>query len=91
VATQAELDALVHQAAIDAANVYEQVSLPTMLVPNHGNRDIIELTHAGLGLSADFSEQTWSMDLKPGGTMSHGLRRVVNIDQSLLGDPDADQ
>lgn len=87
VATQAELDALVKQAAIDAANVYEHISLPTMLVPFHEDRTVVALTHTGLGISASYTEAAWSMALQAGGTMTHDLRHVVNIDASLLGDP----
>lgn len=88
VATQAQLDQLVKQAAIDAANVYEHIVFNTLPMPNHGDRDTIMLTHNVLGISDVYQEMKWSMELKPGGTMMHDVRRVVNIDQSLLGDPD---
>ena len=89
VATQAELDALAHQAAVSAANVYETLSYSTMPMPNHGERDGILFTHNGLGVSARYTEHKWGLTLSAGSMMTHEMRRVVNIDSSLFGDPDA--
>ena len=88
VASQSELDALAKQAAIGAANVYETVNISTMINPLHGNRDIVFLEHPKLGLSDKFMEFGWSIEMKAGGTMTHQLRRVVNLDAALVGDPD---
>lgn len=81
-ADQAALDAQVRQAAVEASQVYETVSLPTVLMPFHGDRDILTLRHAALGISADYSETAWDLDLKSGGQMSHSIRRVVDVDPS---------
>jgi len=77
---QAALDAVARKAAVDASQVYETVSLPTVLMPFHQDRDIVTVQHDGLGVSEDFLETSWSMDLKIDGTMTHGLRSVVTVD-----------
>jgi len=88
VATQAELDALVKRAALNAANVYQSVEFTTPVMPIHENRDVLWLTHDGLDLSGKFAEVSWKMDLKAGGSMTHTVRHVVNLDASLVGTPD---
>lgn len=90
VATQSALDALARRKAQGFANIYEYVSLPTMIVPIHENRDTLYVSHDTLGVQGKFVETAWSIEMKAGGRMGHLLRRVVNIDASLLGDPDAD-
>lgn len=55
--------------------VGERFSVQTALLPGFGVDDVIAL-HYG-DLSAICIERAWSMELKPGGTMSHELERVV--------------
>lgn len=90
VATQAELNALVKRAAVNAANVYLQVPFTSPIMPIHENRDILTVTHSGLGLSGNFTETDWKMDLIAGGQMTHTVRQVVNLDASLVGSPAPD-
>ena len=89
VATQAELNALVKRAAINAANVYKTASFSTPLMPIHENRDILALTHTGLGLSGQFVETDWKITLSAGAAMTHNVRQLVNLDAALIGTPDA--
>jgi hypothetical protein len=86
-ATQSELDGLVRKAAINASNVYEHVKIETMINPMHSNRDIIELYVTDMGLADFFTEMSWEIDFKAGGIMKHDLRRLVNLNPSILGDP----
>jgi hypothetical protein len=88
VATQAELDAICKQTAIGAANVYETVSFSTMINPLHSNADVMSLVHPTMGISAKYMETGWSIEFKPGGTMTHTAQRVINLDAALVGDPD---
>ncbi len=88
-ATQAELDGLVRRAAIDASNIYEHVNIETMINPMHSNRDIVQLTHPGLGIDDLFTEVSWEIDMQAGGIMKHDLRRLINLNKNVVGDPDA--
>jgi hypothetical protein len=65
--------------AFEASQVYESVEFETALMPFHGHADVYRLDIDGLGLDAKFSEQSWSMDLAPGGRMKHTARRIVNL------------
>lgn len=91
VATKVELDALVRRAAVNAANVYRSVTWSSPVMPIHENRDVLEITHQGLGLAGRFTETDWKLDLKAGGLMTHTVRQVVNLDGALIGTPDATQ
>ena len=76
---QTVLEALVERMAFEASQVYEEVELSTMLMPMHSHLDVVTLRHTALSISAKFSELSWSMELKAGGSMRHQLRRVVSI------------
>lgn len=89
VAGQNELDSIAKRLAVNAANIYEQVDLQTMINPMHGNRDIVKLTHPGTGIDDVYVETKWSIEMKPGGTMAHTLQRLINLDSSVIGAPDA--
>lgn len=79
VADQTTLDAKVARLAFEASQVYETVKLNTLLMPMHGNGDILNVNVPGLTVGAKYSEQSWSMPLEAGGIMSHSIRRVVSV------------
>lgn len=74
---QATLDAKVLQMAQQASQVYSDVTFETGLMPFHETGDVFTLD-VGAG-PVRYREHQWSMDLKPGGKMSHTFRRVVAI------------
>ncbi|MGY5534258.1 LamG domain-containing protein [Streptomyces sp. C-3] len=78
---QTTLDTAARNAAYDASQVYEQISFSTGLMPIHSNADVYTLTYSDLGISAKYAEQSWSMTLEAGATMTHTCRRTVRLDQ----------
>lgn len=78
-ADQATLDARVQRLASEASQVYTAVDFDTGIVADHGDADVIDFIHDGLGISARYVEHTWSMQLKAGAEMRHRIRRVVTV------------
>jgi len=78
-ADQAALDAKVQRIAFEASQIYQQVEFRTAIMPMHSDFDVFTLEYTDLGISAKFSEVSWSMDLKVGAEMTHRIRRVVEI------------
>lgn len=78
-ADQASLDAKAQRLAFEASQVYETVNFETALMPIHSDSDVYTLEFTALGLSAKYSEHSWSMDLMAGGKHKHQIRRVVSI------------
>lgn len=78
-ADQATLDAKVQRLAFEASQVYTSVEFDTGIVADHGDADVIDFIHEGLGISARYVEHTWSFDLKAGAEMRHRIRRVVTV------------
>jgi hypothetical protein len=76
---QATLDAYVHRQATLASQVYEIVPFSTGLMPFHGDSDTLQLMHSTLGVSALYSETSWSMQLRAGGAMQHSVQRMVTV------------
>ena len=76
---QATLDAKVQRAAFEASQVYEGVELETAIMPMHSDADMITLKFSTLGISANYSEVSWSFDLAAGCRMRHTVRKVVSI------------
>lgn len=78
-ADQATLDALTQKQAHDDSQIYETIGFTTALMPFHSNADILGIVVGGLGLgSVKFEELTFSLELKPGATMSHTVRRSIS-------------
>lgn len=78
-ADQLTLDAKAARLAFESSQVYEVVQFSTALMPMHGNADVYTLTLPELAIGAKYSEHEWSMSLDAGATMSHKVRRVVNV------------
>lgn len=73
--SQEALQAYVDNLRDSSLYVGERFSVQTALLPGFGVEDVIAL-HYG-DLSTVCIERAWTMELKPGGTMSHELERVV--------------
>jgi hypothetical protein len=78
-ADQLTLDAQAARLAFEASQVYESIEFDTALMPIHQNADVFEVEVDGLAVDSKFSEQSWSMSLKNGATMSHKVRKVVSV------------
>jgi hypothetical protein len=76
---QLTLDAQAQRLAFEASQVYESIEFDTAIMPIHQNGDVYDLTVDGLAINGKYSEQTWSMQLKNGATMSHKARKVVSV------------
>lgn len=79
IASQAALNAYTNRLLFDSMTTGEVISVSTALLPDFGVGDVTAL-HYG-DLAAICIERGWTMELKPGGTMTHRLERVVlNLD-----------
>lgn len=78
-ADQTSLDAIVARAAYEASQVYEQATFYSGIMPMHGEHDCLTFVFSALGLSAKYTESSWSFELKAGARMTHNVRRVVSI------------
>ena len=79
IASQEELQMYADRMVTDSLLKGEVLSVTTCLLPGYGVGDIVALRYGGI--SSICKEKRWSMDLKPGGRMSHTLERVVlNLD-----------
>jgi hypothetical protein len=78
-ADQESLDAKVNRLAFEASQIYEQVDFETAIMPFHSHSDVFTLELSDLGISAKYSEVSWSFDLKAGGKHRHRIRRVVSV------------
>lgn len=86
-ATQEALDTLVRQAAHEASQVYREITLLTLTMPEHGENNIIDLTLTDLGIGASdsgpeaYEEIGWTMAIDENGqAMTHTIRKIVNVD-----------
>jgi len=48
-------------------------------MPMHDIDDVLQIEYSVLGIKAKYSETKWSFPLKAGGTMTHELRRTINV------------
>lgn len=76
---QVSLDAKVQRLAFEASQVYEQTNFETAIMPMHSENDVVTLTFSVLGISAKYSEVSWTYDLVAGARMKHQIRRVVDV------------
>ncbi|MBM6648998.1 hypothetical protein [Bacillus sp. RIT 809] len=79
IADQAALDAHAKRVAENASQVFGKSRFVTALMPMHDYNDIIHLKYSRLGINDKFTETAWTMQLEAGGTMSHEIRKVVNV------------
>lgn len=82
--TQDLLDQAVRKAAHTDSQIFREVGISTLTMPEHGEADIVNLTLSSLGINAEnFEEVGWEMcpDLN-GQAMTHTLRKVVDVDNT---------
>lgn len=80
---QDSLNAKVLRIAQEASQVFGEVEFTTALMPVHGENTVLTLQHDPLGVTDDYSEITWSMELTPGGAMNHTARRTVVLNGTI--------
>ena len=79
IATQAELQLYADRMVTDSLLKGETFGLSTCLLPGYGVGDIVVLRYGDIYSLC--KERRWTMELRPGGLMSHTLERVVmNLD-----------
>jgi hypothetical protein len=76
---QTTLEDRAENMADQASQVYEKVSMTTAIMPFHSNNDILALRYSTLAIADKYSETKWSFDLDPQATMTHEIRRQVQI------------
>lgn len=77
VAGQIELDNLTRKAAFQAKQITQEVSFNTANMPHHEVSDILDIRKHDL--TGIFVEQGYSIQLKAGATMTHRVKRLVNL------------
>lgn len=75
IASQAALQEYASRLLFDSMTTGEVINVSTALLPGFGVDDVTALNYGDL--SAICIERGWTMELKPGGTMTHKLERVV--------------
>lgn len=78
-ADQNTLDAYTKRVAIEKSQAYDSVHMSTAIMPMHGFRNCIFIREDKLNIQTKYIEYAWSMDLEPGGSMAHELKRVVYL------------
>ncbi|MGP4063099.1 hypothetical protein [Halobacillus sp. H74] len=79
IADQEALDEYVQRIAANASQVYGKVKFETALMPGHSYHDVLFIRNNTLEIEGKYSETAWEMTLEPGGTMSHEVRKVVDL------------
>lgn len=79
IADQAALDDYTKRIASNASQIFGKSKFTTALMPMHDYHDVIQLKYSKLGIDDKYTETAWSMQLVAGGTMTHEIRKVVNV------------
>lgn len=79
IADQESLDGYVQRIAHEATKIYGKLQFETGIMPFHDIDDVLQIEYSGLGITEKYIETEWSFPLQAGGTMSHEVRRVVEI------------
>lgn len=80
IATQQELQAYADRQLTDSLVSGEKIQVTTGLLPGFGVGEVTALQYGDV--FAICREKAWSMNLQPGGTMTHTLeRQVLNVEQ----------
>lgn len=75
--SQAELDAYIRRIAFEANQIQERVAFSTVPMPIHGISEILEIYHPDI--NGIYREESWEIQLEPGGKMTHEASRLVNL------------
>lgn len=79
IATQGDLDTLTVKAAFDAMARTEIVTFRTLNMPGHGYKNCLLLDIPLYGIHGKYIEESWAMELEPGGEMEHVVKKVVSV------------
>lgn len=79
IADQQTLDDYTKRVAVEKSQGEEQVTITTAAMPHHSYRDCLYVSVNGIEVRNRYIEYGWSIDLSPGGHMSHRLKKVVKI------------
>lgn len=77
ITSQAALDDYIRRKAFEASQTYETVQFYTALMPEHEDREILDLRHPDF--AGVYIEESWEMQLQAGGQMTHTARRIMSI------------
>lgn len=79
IADQESLDSYVQRIAHESTKIYGKLQFSTGIIPVHDIDDVLQIEYSRLGITEKYIETEWSFPLQPGGTMSHEVRKVVEI------------
>lgn len=79
IANQQALDAYVERIAFASSQVYGRIKFDTALMPFHDYQNVLQLEYEPLEIVGKYVELSWSMKLETGGSMSHELRKIVDV------------
>lgn len=79
IADQDTLNAYTKRVAIEKSQINDTVSIQTALMPHHGYKNCLFISHDKLEIGSKFIESAWSMDLQVSGSMNHEIKKVTII------------
>lgn len=79
IADQAALDAYVERIAFSSSQVYGRIRFDTALMPFHDYSNVLQLNYSPLGITGQYLELGWTMQLHTGGMMNHEVRKIVDV------------
>lgn len=80
VVDQDTLNEEVMRMAVEDTAIFEWVDFHTAIMPDHGEREIVQLDHDAASIHGQFAEITWGFTLAPGSLMSHRVRRALPVE-----------
>lgn len=90
---QSQLLSLVKKRAVEDSQIYESVNFKTLLMPIHGDSEIVYLQYLGdntdsesdtgsiLREGSNYAETEWQITLDSSSFMTHRVRRIVSVEQ----------
>lgn len=79
IADQAALDRHTRMVADNSSQIFGKVKFNSAIMPMHDYHDLIEFKFSKLGVSEKFTETAWTLPLQAGGSMSHEIRRIIQL------------
>jgi hypothetical protein len=76
---QQTLDDKARRLAYETSQIYGKFIFETAIMPHHSFMDILYVEHTDYGISAKYTETSWTMTLSHSGRMQHNARRVIMI------------
>ena len=78
IADQNTLDAYTARVATEK-KIYQRIIFDTAVMPNHESLDCIYIVNKDLEVSGKYVEESWRLEMKTGGKMTHTCRKAVSI------------